>query len=139
MKKTIALLLALLSLLTLCACTSESMKDAKDNAVYRENVVDFNLYVPEGWILDSTSFVVSAHAGKDDPSTVMMTQTDLPGGVQTVSSIFEQTRKNTANIYKLTDTAPKKETKVAGQDAEIYYYKLTDKVSGSSLQYMQCL
>lgn len=139
MKKITALLLVVITVFGLCACTSESMKDAKDNTVYREDVVDFNLYIPESWILDCTSFVVSAHAGEQDNSTVMMTQTDLPGGTYTVSSIFEDTRENMAQLYTLKDDSPKTETKVAGEDAEIYYYTLTDKVTGKALRYLQCL
>ena len=139
MKKITALLLVIITVFGLCACTSESMKDAEDNTLYRENVVDFNLYIPESWILDSTSFVVSAHAGKDDNSTVMMTQTDLPGGTYTIASIFEDTRENMAQLYTLKDESPKSESKVAGEDAETYYYTLTDKVTGKTLRYMQCL
>ena len=137
MKKITALLLVVITVFGLCACTSESMKDAKDNTVYREDVVDFNLYIPESWILDCTSFVVCAHAGEQDNSTVMMTQTDLPGGTYTVSSIFESTRENMAQLYTLKDDSPKTETKVAGEDAEIYYYTLTDKVTGKALRYLQ--
>lgn len=140
MKKTVALLLVALTLFSLSACTSESLKDAQDNAVYREDVVDFNLYVPDSWIVDSTSFVVSAHAGKDDNSTVMMTQTDLPGGVQTITDIFDETMKNISSIYERPDSDYKiEEAKVAGEDAEIRTYTIIDRASKTTLKYMQCL
>ena len=140
MKKIISILLVALTLLSLVACTSTSLKDAENNTLYRDDVVDFNLYVPESWIVDSTSFVVSAHAGKDDPSTVIMTQTDLPGGEQIISEIFDNTLKNISAIYDRPDTGyTVEDTKVAGEDAEIRTYTVIDRVTGTTLKYMQCL
>ena len=74
MKKLLSLLLALLTVLLCTACTAESMKQADNSEVYRENVVDFTLFIPENWILDTTSFVVSAHVSDSDPSGITMTQ-----------------------------------------------------------------
>ena len=61
MKKITALLLVIITVFGLCACSSQSMKDAKDSESYRENVVDFNLYVPESWIINEKTASAAAY------------------------------------------------------------------------------
>ncbi len=139
MKKLLALLLAALTVLTLAACTSESMKDAGAEEAYRENVVDFTLYIPETWILDTTSFVVSAHASKEDASTVTMTQADLSSGYQQIPAIFESTKDELAKLYTFKTLKEATQRKVADTDAAIYQYSLTDKQSEAVLHYLQCM
>ncbi len=138
-KKLLAILLALLSVLSLAACTSESLKNAENEEIYRENVVDFTLFVPEGWIVDTTTFVVSAHAGKDDDSTVTMTQAGLGGGYQEIPAIFENTKSELTKLYRFKTLKEAEKRKVAGVDAAVYHYSLTDKQSEVTLNYLQCL
>ena len=139
MKKILAILLAVLSALSLAACTSESLKKAENEELYRENVVDFTLFLPDGWIVDSTTFVVSAHAAKDDDSTVTMTQASLPGGYQEIPTIFENTKNVLTKLYRFKTLKEAEKRKVAGVDAAIYRYSLTDKQSAITLHYLQCL
>lgn len=138
MKKILALTLVLVTLLSLSACTSEPLKDAEGNVIYRENVVDFTLYIPETWVLDTTSFVVSAHASKDDPSAISMTQADL-SGYSDVPSIFASTKDELAKLYTFKTLKEATVRKIADTDAAIYQYSLTDKQSEATIYYLQCL
>ena len=136
MKKFLALLLTALTLLSLVACTSEPLKDAKGNTIYRENVVDFTLYIPETWILDTTSFVVSAHASKDDASTVTMTQADL-SGYHEIPAIFASTKDELAKLYTFKTLEEATQRKIADTDAAVYHYSLTDKQTDVVMHYLQ--
>ena len=138
-KKVLAFLLALLCMLSVTACTSESMKQADNSEVYRQNVVDFTLFIPEEWILDTTSFVVSAHVSDTDPSGVTMTQAGLSGGLNEVPTIFENTKTELASLYTFRTLAEAYERKVADLDAAVYQYSLTDKATGVTLNYLQCM
>ncbi len=139
MKKILAIFLVTVSLLSLAACSSESLKKAENTEIYRENVVDFTLFLPDGWIVDNTTFVVSAHAAKEDDSTVTMTQASLPGGYQEIPTIFENTKNDLTKLYRFKTLKEAEKRKVAGVDAAIYRYSLTDKHSEITLNYLQCL
>lgn len=139
MKKFLAVLLVAVSLISLVSCTSESLKKAEHDEIYRENVVDFTLFLPDGWIVDNTTFVVSAHAAKDDDSTITMTQASLPGGYQEIPTIFENTKNDLTQLYRFKTLKEAEKRKVAGVEAAIYRYSLTDKQSEITLHYLQCL
>ena len=115
------------------------MKQADNSEVYRENVVDFTLFIPENWILDTTSFVVSAHVSDSDPSGITMTQAGLSGGLNEIPTIFENTKTELASLYTFRTLAEAYQRKVAELDAAVYQYSLTDKASGTTLHYLQCL
>jgi len=139
MKRFLALIIAVLTVLLFSGCASSSLKNAENTQIYRENVVDFSLYIPETWILDSTSYVVSAHASKDDASTVIMTQASLPGGYHEIPAIFEASKDEMAKLYTFKTLEEAVTRKVANTDAAVYQYSLTDKSSQSVLHYLQCM
>lgn len=138
MKKILALILVIITILSLVACNSEPLKDAKGNTIYRENVVDFTLYIPQTWILDTTSFVVSAHASENDSSSVTMTQAGL-SGYQEIPAIFNSTKDELTKLYTFKTLVEGTVRKIADTDAAVYQYSLTDKQTNTTLYYLQCL
>ena len=139
MKKLLCLTLALLSVLCLVSCTSESLKKAENNEIYRENVVDFTLYVPESWVVDNTTFVISAHAAKDDDCRISMTQAALTSGLHEIPTIFENTKNELTALYRFKTLREATIRTVAKNEAAVYCYSLTDKQSEVTRNYLQCM
>ena len=138
MKKFLAALLAALTIFSFAACTSESLKNAENTEIYRENVVDFSLFVPKDWIVDTTTFVVSAHSPNEE-ANVTMTEASLTGGLQEIPTIFENTKNDLTKLYTFKTLKEAYTRKMGGVDAAVYQFSLTDKQTGVSLSYLQCL
>ncbi len=77
--KRIALLLLALMLTLLCACNKQDpTAPAGMKALESEMDLDYILYVPEDWVQDKDTGIVSAVKGMGDTSNVSMASATLP-------------------------------------------------------------
>ena len=75
MKKILILLFAILiSTLCLASCTSSDVPKGMKSA-YNSSEVEFKLYVPESWIIDSMNKISSAHVSDRDSTGISLKKT----------------------------------------------------------------
>lgn len=148
MKKIIALLLAIVSLvLILASCGKNSdipdgMKRASDT-----RIVDYELFVPESWIVDTPSFsanededvqmlaVSMAHVSKSDRSNISIAQWNTTINTSTIELWWENEYKpDITNILGATITNEGEEMIIDGKSAKKYEYSA--KIGENTYKYM---
>lgn len=89
MKKRFAAILALLLLTAFCftACGEEDGAPHGMQLASDPTIVDYSLYVPDDWMADLRSGVVSAYHSKNDASSVVMNQWNLSGLPEEITSV----------------------------------------------------
>ncbi|MBO5287322.1 MAG: hypothetical protein J6B34_04280 [Clostridia bacterium] len=81
MKRAITLILALLMCISLVSCSSNT--DAPEGMMLASNtaVVDYSLFVPQGWIIDLNGATTAAHVSDGDRTSVNVAQWNYQGTI----------------------------------------------------------
>ena len=103
----------------------EGMKQISINEIH-----DYRFYVPNNWVTDMQTGVVSAYASENDRTSVSLHATYPPTGIQNVADYFasmEPKRKALLSDYRvITDADAKDEVPIAGGKGQRFVYEGTN-------------
>ncbi|MBQ3063888.1 MAG: hypothetical protein IJC99_03695 [Clostridia bacterium] len=140
MKKILAVLLLLCTVLAFVACankdqTPDGMKDVAIEGA------DYHLYVPEAWIPTNTAGLSGAHAGGGDKpfSPNVIVTVYYPDGVTTLAAYFKDVVKPELDLTfaELVPVENEKAVTMGGKDALLYTYTYT--LGGTAYKQMQVI
>ncbi|MBR5322456.1 MAG: DcrB-related protein [Clostridia bacterium] len=141
MKKTVFLVITLvLALSLLCGCTSSSYAPDGMKLLESSDKLDYNIYIPAGWVQDLSTGAVSAYVSSNDLSNVSMTQfnlEELKKLDEYVSDYITELEENLQN-FKLKEGYPENgKTILNGVEAAKIEY--TAKLVGNEYKFMQII
>jgi hypothetical protein len=137
-KKPLVLLFAILSLVfVLVSCGDES--DVPDGMQLASDtkIVDYNLYVPEDWIVDTNpALAVSmAHVSASDRSNISVAQWNLTTDTSTVDKWWEnEYKQQLIDSLNADITLEGKEIIIDGKSAKQYEFSAV--IDGTTYKYM---
>ncbi len=139
MKKTIAFALTLLMCFALlCSCTTERTKGAPDGmkAIESSDKLDYNIYIPAGWVQDLSTGAVSAYCSSSDLSNISMTQFNLEELKPLDEYIAKYTEDLKENLgeFQLSENSPEN---ILLDGVEARKIEYTAKLVGNEYKYMQ--
>lgn len=148
-KRLSAVLIFLSSLMILTGCGSGSGEDGAPDGMKTASPreVDYVLYVPEDWKVDTAegSILTAAHVEDGDNSNITMMTYTNDGDLTSISEYWENYQKNLPGIfdsdsegnstYKLTTDG--EEAYLDGEVCNIYRYE--GLIAGIPLRYMQVI
>lgn len=149
-KRILSILFVILSLtFVLASCGKDSdipegMKRASDT-----KIVDYELFVPEDWIVDTPSFsssddddikrlaVSMAHVSNSDRSNISVAQWNVTANTSTVEEWWEKEYKpDITSVLGATVTLEDDETIIDGKSAK--KYEFSAKLGETTYKYMVC-
>ncbi len=130
----IAVLLLALSLLTGCG------KETTEIMGFKEISIDghaYDLFVPDEWVLNTSTGVTSAHAA-NDKSSISLTVYDIKDGINTIDALWESNEPTLKCIFPdLEYICNGVETKLDGVMAKEYIF--TGTLAGESYTIRQII
>ncbi|MGM9665467.1 MAG: hypothetical protein ACI3XX_02885 [Eubacteriales bacterium] len=123
MRRVLSVLLIVLALCALTSCSGKTdvpkgMKLASDTSI-----VDYSLFVPEEWIIDSNDGKTMAHVSETDRSSVSVAQWNLTGDISSIESWWENYKEQIGEVFTdMTVTTEGEKTVVDGKAASKYVY-----------------
>ena len=141
MKKICSLALVfVLALTLLCSCTSSGYAPDGMKVLESNDKLDYNIYIPAGWVQDLSTGAVSAYVSSSDLSNISMTQfnlEELKKLNEYVSGYVTELEENLQE-FKLEEGYPEKgKTLLDGVEAAKIEY--TAKLVGNEYKYMQII
>ncbi len=141
MKKSIALFITLILTLTLlCGCGNTSPAPDGMKVLESTDKLDYNIYIPAGWVQDLSTGAVSAYVSSTDLSNISMTQfnlEELKKLDEYVSDYITELEQNLQE-FKLEEGYPEKgKTLLNGVEAVKLEYSA--KLVGNEYKYMQII
>ncbi len=141
MKKIVSLVLTLVLALSLfCGCTSSGPAPDGMKVLESSDRLDYNIYIPAGWVQDLSTGAVSAYVSSNDLSNISMTQfnlEELKKLDEYVSNYVTELEENLQE-FKLEEGYPEKgKTLLDGVEAAKIEY--TAKLVGNEYKYMQII
>lgn len=134
MKKTLALLLCALSLLSLCAC-GEDVTVPTGMMLASGKIADYYLFVPANWTVNSATGITSAYVSSSDHTNVSMTSYALSEKEITAREYFDSHREEISAVFSEMSEPEFTDTKLDETPALQVVY--TAKSAGVSYKIMQ--
>lgn len=138
LKKFIALILALITLLALVSCTGKKDPNVPEGMTYSENeAVDFCLYYPEDWLLDRNDGMVSVRVSDKDRSNVSVTAFTAPADVKNIEDYIKDeyiglVEENFLDFDMVSDAEV---STLGGVESRKFVY--TASIAGETYKFMQ--
>lgn len=141
MKKIISLIITLvLALSLLCGCTNSGYAPDGMKVLESSDKLDYNIYIPAGWVQDLSTGVVSAYVSSNDLSNISMTQFNLEELKKLDEYVSDYIKELEENLqeFKLEEGYPEKgKTLLGGVEAAKIEY--TAKLVGKEYKFMQII
>ena len=129
MKKTTTLLVLLTMIFTLSlnlvSCGEEEIIPDGMKYACDPDVVDYSLFVPESWIVDTETGLSMAHVSGADRSSVQVGQWNLTETISNYDKWWEEYKKQIEKLGETNYISNAVDTKMGGVDAKKYVYELT--------------
>ena len=122
-RRILSILLTVFALFALSSCSGKTdvpkgMKLASDTSI-----VDYSLFVPEKWIIDSNDGKTMAHVSESDRSSVSVAQWNLTGDISSVDKWWENYKEQIGEVFTdITVTTEAEKAVVDGKAASKYVY-----------------
>jgi len=124
MKKLLLSLLAAAMLISCAACAADS--DTPAGMILASNeIVDYDLFVPDTWTVDLTGGAVSAFRSKNDPASVSVMVWNLPYADSTLDDWWNTYRSEFDLIFRDFSLISTETTTLDGVAANKYVYTAT--------------
>lgn len=134
MKKLTSSVIAFLLAATLAGCASQS--DVPAGMLRASNeIVDYDLFVPDEWTVDLTGGAVSAFRGEGDSTNISMMVWNLPYADTTLADWWETYRGEFDMIFDEFTMESTESTTLDGVAAQKYVY--TAKLAENTYRYTQ--
>ena len=123
LKRILCLLLIAVALLALSSCSGKTdvpkgMKLASDTSV-----VDYSLFVPESWVIDSSDGKTMAHVSENDRSSVSVAQWNLTSDISSVDKWWDNYKEQIGEVFtEMTVITEGEKLVVDGKAASKYVY-----------------
>lgn len=141
MKKICSLALVfVLALTLLCGCGKTEYAPDGMKVVESSDKLDYNIYIPAGWVQDLSTGAVSAYVSSNDLSNISMTQFNLEELKKLDEYVSDYVTELEENLqeFKLEEGYPEKgKTLLDGVEAAKIEY--TAKLVGNEYKYMQII
>lgn len=141
MKTSTKILCALLAILCLglCACqTTPTEVDVPDGMILASSdIVDYYLFVPEGWRVDMSGGMVSAYKSAEDPTSVSVMTWETPYADDTPADVWEMYKGEFESVFADFTVESSTTMLLDGAAAEKYVY--TGKLANNTFRYTQVI
>ena len=141
MKTSTKILCALLAILCLglCACqTTPTEVDVPDGMMLASSdIVDYYLFVPEGWRVDMSGGMVSAYKSAEDPTSVSVMTWETPYVDDTPADVWEMDKGEFESVFADFTVESSTTMLLDGAAAEKYVY--TGKLANNTFRYTQVI
>ena len=134
MKKFLLTLLAAAMVITSAACASDSTTPA-GMILASDEIVDYDLFVPDSWTVDLSGGAVSAFRSKNDPASVSVMVWNLPYADSTIDDWWNTYRAEFDMIFENFTLESTETTTLDGVAANKYTY--TASLAGNAYRYTQ--
>ena len=81
MKRALSFILVIILALSFTACNKGDDAPAGMKLASNKDIVDYSMYVPEGWIVDQSSATTAAHISDSDRTSVNVAQWNYQGSI----------------------------------------------------------
>lgn len=137
-KKIIAIMLAALMLVgSLASCAQQSSDVPDGMKLLESDVVDYNLYIPQNWVQDISTGVVTAYYSETDMSNITMMAFTLDELTVTADDYWETNKADFETTFSDMEIISSSTTILGGVAANKYVY--TASVTGSKYEFMQVI
>ena len=135
MKRTLSLILTLV-LAAVCFASCASDSDVPAGMVRAsDEIVDYDLFVPDGWVVDQTGGAVSAYRSTQDPTSVSVMVWNLPYADTKIGDWWETYQSEFETVFSDFTVESTETTMLDGAAATKYVY--TGKLGEATYRYTQ--
>jgi len=135
MKKIRIITLLLAVLLTFCACAKQDPDAPNGMKTLSNETVDYNLYIPSGWIEDTSTRFISAYVSDTDRTNISMEAFELEEADTTLESFWEGYEADFNSTFGEMEYESQETMLLGGVAANKYVYTAT--VTGVQFKFMQ--
>lgn len=141
MKKSVKLLCAVMAILclALCACqkTPAEVDVPHGMILASSDIVDYYLFVPEGWRIDLSGGMVAAYKSAEDPTSVSVMTWETPYADSTPADVWEMYKGEFESVFDEFTVESSASMLLDGVAAEKYVY--TGKLADNTFRYTQVI
>ena len=137
MKKVRILTVLMAMVLLLCGCSSGSSDAPNGMKALSNDLVDYNLYIPTGWVEDISTRFVSAYVSDNDRTNISMEAFETDKSDLTPASFWESYRADFEATFSDMELLSSDSMLLGGAAAMKYVYNAT--VTGDSYRFMQVI
>ena len=128
MKKTVTLILLLTMIfalsVNLISCGEEEVIPDGMKYACDPKIVDYSLFVPESWIVDSTTGLSMAHVSESDRSSVQVAQWNLTSDLKDYDTWWAEFKKQNEKLGAFETVSGPVDTKLGVADGKRYEFTL---------------
>lgn len=141
MKTSVKILCALMACLclALCACQKNPTEvDVPDGmTLASSDIVDYYLFVPQGWRIDMSGGMVAAYKSAEDPTSVSVMTWETPYADDTPADVWEMYKGEFESVFSEFTVESSASMLLDGAAAEKYVY--TGKLADNTFRYTQLI
>ena len=141
MKNSVTILCAVMAALclALCACQKTPTEvDVPDGMILASSdIVDYYLFVPEGWRVDMSGGMVAAYKSAEDPTSVSVMTWETPYADDTPADVWEMYKGEFESVFSDFTVESSTSMLLDGGAAEKYVY--TGTLAGNTFRYTQVI
>ena len=141
MKTSVKILCAVMAwlCLALCACQKTPTEvDVPDGMMLASSdIVDYYLFVPQGWRVDMSGGMVSAYKSAEDPTSVSVMTWETPYADDTPADVWEMYKGEFESVFADFTVESSTTMLLDGAAAEKYVY--TGKLAENTFRYTQLI
>ena len=141
MKNSVKILCAVMAALclALCACQKTPTEvDVPDGMMLASSdIVDYYLFVPQGWRVDMSGGMVSAYKSAEDPTSVSVMTWETPYADDTPADVWEMYKGEFESVFSDFTVESSTSMLLDGGAAEKYVY--TGTLAGNTFRYTQVI
>ena len=125
--------------LALCACQKTPTEvDVPDGMILASSdIVDYYLFVPQGWRVDMSGGMVSAYKSAEDPTSVSVMTWETPYADDTPADVWEMYKGEFESVFSDFTEESSTSMLLDGGAAEKYVY--TGTLAGNTFRYTQVI
>ena len=141
MKNSVKILCAVMAALclALCACQKTPAEvDVPDGMILASSdIVDYYLFVPQGWRVDMSGGMVSAYKSAEDPTSVSVMTWEPPYADDNPADVWEMYKGEFESVFSDFTVESSTSMLLDGGAAEKYVY--TGTLAGNTFRYTQVI
>jgi len=134
---TAALLAAVMLSLSLVSCTASDSDVPAGMKLIESDVVDYSLYVPQAWVTDISTGVLTAYYSENDMSNITMMAFELDELTVTADDYWETNKADFEATFADMELISSSTTILGGAAANKYNYTAT--ITGNKYEFLQVI